>query len=138
MGHRDGVTPVETRLAASPRSRSGGQNGASPVSTGCSVAEALQLRRGRGRELVKLSFPSRAPARGHSPNHDLFQIAGFRLGLRNLIRSDQAAAIEFVEVRACGRIAGIGSDAVPDVGSEAVLRDAAPIFECFGVEILRL
>ena len=62
------------------------------------VAEALQSRRRRGRELGKLSVPSRASARRDGANHRLLHIAGLRFGLRDLIKRKQAAAIELVEV----------------------------------------
>src|SRR5208282_3654642 len=78
-----------------------------------------------------------ASARGDSANHDLFQIARFRFRFRNLLRRERAA-VEFAEVRARGGITGVGRNGVPDIRSKAVLRNAAAIFQRFGVEVLRL
>src|SRR5271157_2196570 len=102
------------------------------------VAEALQPRRRRGGELVKLSIPSGASARRDGTDHDLFQVAGFRFRLRDLIHREIATVVEFAEVRARGGITGVLRNGVPDVGSEAIKRNAAPIFQRFGIEVLLL
>jgi hypothetical protein len=62
----------------------------------------------------------------------------FALGLRNLIHGEKAAAVEFVEVRAGSGITGVGRNGEPDIGGEAVLRNAAAVLESLGIEILRL
>src|SRR4029077_20196366 len=89
-------------------------------------------------ELLKRAVPSGAPAGGDGANYDLFQIAGLRFRLLDLIGGQVAAIVEFTEVRARGRITGISGDGVPDIGSEPVQLNSATIFQRFGVEELGL
>ena len=53
-----------------------------------------------------------------------------------MIGREIAAAVEFVQVRDRSLIAGVNRNGVPEIGGEAVLRNAAAIAQRFGIEIL--
>src|SRR5208282_3871691 len=57
--------------------------------------------------------------------------------LRDLI-GRKITAVEIANIRVGGCITGVGRNGVPDVGGKAILRNAAAVFQCFGVEVLRL